>query len=88
MNKNEEKPNRINEASNVNIEALMKRYGFDHKKCEKVKSFDCHYAKTEDELAEAKRLHNLAIYSPRRGEKMSEKKCKQIYKDAYLGLKN
>lgn len=88
MNKNEGKPNRINEATNENVDAFMKRSGFQHKICEKVKSFDCHFAKTAEELAEAKKLHNLAIYSPRRGEKMSEKKCREIYMESYLNIQS
>lgn len=86
MNNDSKKPNRVNEANNDRVDALLKSHGFHHKLCKKKKSHDCHYAKTEGELVEASRLHALAIFFPNTN-KMTAQKCQQVYTEQYLDFK-
>ena len=87
INADPTKPNRVNEGNGKHIEALLKKHGFHYKKCGNIKSADCHFGKTELDVVEAARLHSLAIHPARRGERMSSKRCRELYKQYYVLFK-
>ena len=79
VNPKPKKPNRVHEANDARMEKILYQYGFKHKVCIKYASFDCHYAKTEERLLEAVKLHSLAISTGHRGEKMTSNFCNDSY---------